>query len=306
MPREKMRIAPLEVVSTTAIQDGMIALDQDSKRIALIDDEWGDGQPFDEERVISKGLFATAVIADGMLELGRSLMWLKERLPHGRFEQIVAERYPFDPRTARRFMNAALKFRGKSALQSANIQRSNLLELATLDDDQISELDAGGTVAGLKLDDVQRMSVTELRLALRKEREAHSKDKDIHERQLKRKDDKLNELDKALELATIRAPGWHARTFEIAVETTQKAMAAIDASHGLHTLRDVILNEDFGDDADPAVAAAANVYYDAVSQLYQQVAELAHACHEVFSGYRETARPLAEMEDVFGPIEYPG
>jgi superoxide dismutase len=296
---------PMATVDEGSVSKAMQALTWDAKRIAAIDEQWGDGLPYDFERVATcyEGLAPQA--ADLILRMGRCLVWMKEREPHGRFHEAIRDRFGIDPRTARRFMAAAVKFRGMKTLAAANLQRTHLLELATLDDDQLAELDAGGTIADLELDDMARMSHRELRAALRKAKTKAERDAEIHEKQLKRKDDKLNELDRKLELATTRAPGWQSRTFEIAVETTTKAMNAIDAVHSLHNLRDAILNEDFGEDADTAIAAAANVYYDAVMQLQQQAHDLALACHEVFAGYKESARPLAEMTDVFGPVEMP-
>ena len=46
--------------------------------------------------------------------------------------------------------------------------KSKLIELLVLDDDQVAELNDGGTVAGITLDDVAAMSVSDLRKALRK------------------------------------------------------------------------------------------------------------------------------------------
>ncbi|MDE4029480.1 hypothetical protein NUS57_11375, partial [Glaesserella parasuis] len=69
--------------------------------------------------------------------------------------------------------------------------KSKLLELVTQDDDDLKELAEGGTVAGLKLDEIDRMTRDELRKALRKARE----DKDAMAKVLANKDEKINRLD---------------------------------------------------------------------------------------------------------------
>lgn len=45
----------------------------------------------------------------------------------------------------------------------AHLGKAKLFELMTEDDEELAELADGGTVAGLTLDDVDRMSVRELR-----------------------------------------------------------------------------------------------------------------------------------------------
>ncbi len=56
----------------------------------------------------------------------------------------------------------------------AHLGKAKLFELMTEDDEELAELADGGTVAGLTLDDVDRMSVRELRRALREARETNA------------------------------------------------------------------------------------------------------------------------------------
>lgn len=60
----------------------------------------------------------------------------------------------------------------------------------TEDDEALAELAEGGTIAGLTLDDVDRMSVRELRKALREKRDEY----DVKCRVVAQKDAELNEL----------------------------------------------------------------------------------------------------------------
>ena len=61
--------------------------------------------------------------------------------------------------------------------------KSKLIELLVLDDDQVAELNEGGTVAGITLDDVATMSVSDLRKTLREARaEAEANDKLLSEK----------------------------------------------------------------------------------------------------------------------------
>lgn len=60
----------------------------------------------------------------------------------------------------------------------------------TEDDENLAELADGGTVAGLTLDDVDRMSVRELRQALREARETNA----AQQRVLADKNEKIDSL----------------------------------------------------------------------------------------------------------------
>ncbi|MFU4942462.1 DUF3102 domain-containing protein, partial [Pseudomonas aeruginosa] len=99
------------------------------------------------------------------------LIVLKEHEPHGEFTQIVTEQLGLAERTARQMMQAAIKYLSP-ALESkrqtfAVLGKSKLFELLAEDDDDLVALADGGTVAGLDLDDIERMSCRELRKALR-------------------------------------------------------------------------------------------------------------------------------------------
>ena len=45
--------------------------------------------------------------AQGMVEIGSELKWVKANLEHGKFENWIIEELPFSPSTARRFMRSA-------------------------------------------------------------------------------------------------------------------------------------------------------------------------------------------------------
>lgn len=117
--------------------------------------------------------------AEVCLELGKRLIMLKELTPHGDFAKR-AELLGFSRRMAQKFMSATLKFskaNSNSLLRSAGTQ-TKLLELVLLDEDEIEELENGGSVRGIDLDDVEAMSVSELKKALRDGRDKAKQDLD--------------------------------------------------------------------------------------------------------------------------------
>lgn len=136
---------------------------------------------------------------EACLELGKRLLILKEMTPHGEFKQRI-EMLNINERTARRFMTTALKFNktdNLSVLKAAGNQ-SKLLELLVLDDEEIKELNEGGSVNDITLDDIDRMTASELRAKLREAKAVVlSKDQDLQAKDqvIQKKDQKINELD---------------------------------------------------------------------------------------------------------------
>lgn len=106
-------------------------------------------------------------IGMGIFELGGYLLLLKEAAGHGEFLPVL-ERLGVSTSTAQRYMTVALRFSKLPIV--GNLEKTGvvkLVELLVLDDEQLSELAELGTTGELALDDVARMSVKELRQAVR-------------------------------------------------------------------------------------------------------------------------------------------
>lgn len=108
------------------------------------------------------------------LELGKTLLIIKELTPHGGFRDRI-ELLGLNHTAAKRFMQATLKFsKGASThLLTAVGNQTKLLELLVLDDDEVMELSENGSTRGIKLDDIDRMGASELRKALKDARETN-------------------------------------------------------------------------------------------------------------------------------------
>lgn len=184
----------------TETTEKLTALSNESylRHSIAIMDKWGNGEVFDKKLIIDRAKHCQRSITEQMLELGRALIILKEHLDHGEFSETVRNELDISPETARKFMQATLKFCGEGLQDTTpklvQLGKSKLLELVTQDDDDLKELAEGGTVAGLKLDEVDRMSVQELRKALRNTKA----EKEAMGKVLANKDDKINRLDMEL------------------------------------------------------------------------------------------------------------
>ena len=173
---------------TKAFDHGCVAND--------VDRLYGDGADYDRDRIAAETRHYLAQGAMAMLEVGRRLCWLKDREPHGEWTALL-ERIGIHERAARRIMQAAHKFLDgpNRTLVSDLGSVTKVYELATLDDDDLDELRQGGTIAGMALDDIQRMTPTELRDTLRRERKERQEALAAQRERLENKDAKVRQLE---------------------------------------------------------------------------------------------------------------
>lgn len=194
---ETTELPPLPAAPILADQNRMAA------HATEIAERFGDGQPYERGRVVCEVRFYMAQSAEAMLEAGKRLIVLKENEPHGEFESIVREQLGLPERTAQRMMQASIKYLSPAltakAPALAHLGKTKLFELMTEDDDQLQALADGGTVAGMTLDDIDRMTSRELKQALRDARE------DAHA-QARLLSDKNRKLDEMATRLTTRTP----------------------------------------------------------------------------------------------------
>lgn len=158
-PSESAEILPAAVTAVEAGQALHVATEEAARALAVQLSYEGSltvGALEDEIRFYQK----QSVVA--LLEAGKRLLLLKELTPHGEFTQRV-EMLGFSVRSAQRFMQAAAKVSKSAtvALLATEVKNAKaFLELVTHDDDVIE-------AAVKDLDNIDRMSASELRAALR-------------------------------------------------------------------------------------------------------------------------------------------
>ncbi len=111
--------------------------------------------------------------AEGCMEIGKRLLIMKELAPRGEFLARI-QLHGLSKSTAYRFMQAARKFSKLPKLGTLAVtpeSAGRFLELLILDDDELKELDEGGTVRGINFDSIDLMTATELKKALREANE---------------------------------------------------------------------------------------------------------------------------------------
>lgn len=188
--------APLIAVNEQAIAiasaaaDELAAIDVDAAHKTLrLAQQLGYDGPLEPDMLqfhVAQHLRATV---ESALGAGRALLLLRERVPHGEFERRV-DQLGVAPRAARKLMQAALKFAARPATAIAAGTPTKLLELLVLDDEELQQLEGDGSVLGIELDEITRMSARELRAKLREARE----DVEAKDQLLELKNKKIDDL----------------------------------------------------------------------------------------------------------------
>ena len=152
----------------------------------MVMEQWGNGEVYNEDRWIERGRQAMRQTVEGMFELGRVLIVLKEHMTWEKFAD-VCEVFGMSVRAAQQLTQATRRFATpqmqKAQSKLMELGKSKLLELLVEEDEALADLADGGDINGHTLDDVERMTVRELRAALRESRDtAEAKDKIIADR----------------------------------------------------------------------------------------------------------------------------
>lgn len=196
------------------------------RNLVIVDKRYGDDLPYDRARLESETRFYLGQSAASMVEAGKRLVVIKEHEGHGQFLSSL-ERLGLEPRTAQLMMKASVKFGTANAKSISHLGSTKLFALLTQDDEDLEALTEGGTIAGLKLDDIDRMTTRELKAALRKERERRKEEAEVNERLLEKKDQKLNQLEKTLDDRQRRVKTWEGVVSEININLTTMTGGAI-------------------------------------------------------------------------------
>lgn len=145
-------------------------------------ERFGDGLPWSPEHYEGEIRNELRRGCESFLRAGRYLVVARECAAHGEWQGML-NRLGLEASQARRMMEAArrvaaLPERATShALTAAAQSNGKLIELLSLPEEQFAELATEGETEGLTLEDVERMTVRELREAVREARaDMHSKD----------------------------------------------------------------------------------------------------------------------------------
>lgn len=299
MPRTKGAAVELidGQVDEAAVRTALDAATSEGQRRALIVEQFNGGMTFDKQALITEHNAHAATMGETALRMGQIYIVLKEHLPHGEFMQTLERDLGVDPRLARRLMQAAAKFAGGSRkLLASRVERTKLLALMSEDDDELDLLAEGGTLAGHNLDELERMTVRELRDALRREREDHAS-------ALKRKEETLNRLERDLIAAERKPSTWQQAIFQTSIEIAKARLEITNAAKKLRHLSDEVQQLPLaGHPQEATDALGENLYWNAMC-VTADVAEAMQEIETLWRHYAERARPILEQMDIYGDAQ---
>jgi len=258
--------------------------DQRNADLTIIEHRFSIGLRYDYDLYVK---LARERIADAgrlMLEIGYILVQIREHELAEQYETALGD-IGISRRTAQRMMQAAVKFKGRREAL-ADLGRGKLIELLTEDDDDLDALADGGTIAGLTLDDVDRMSTRELRQHLRDARAELDSAGDVRDRLLADKDKKINALAARLERDDSAAERAQQARIEITT-VAGRALQCVDRLHDLLSDAGMMASMAETDDTLPegAAMAVALALADNVDTVLSAVAALAGDVSETFGSY---------------------
>ncbi|MCL2601349.1 MAG: hypothetical protein FWD91_00900 [Treponema sp.] len=167
--------------------------------IETADELYLDGKSYDLDRIGDEVSFYQKQAGESLIEIGKRLILVKHHEDHGKFQAFI-EKYGMAYRSAAYAMTAARKFANVQSI--AHLGTTKMIALSVLDDDDVETLEKGGSIKGMTVDDIDRMTVRELKENLRKEeekvkkeKEARKKDREAFEKSLTAKDQKLNDYE---------------------------------------------------------------------------------------------------------------
>lgn len=189
--KEKKVLTKEEAAKIHAEVDRRVAVKKREEEMAL----YSEGQPYDKTRVIGETKFYLTETAMSIFEAGKRLIWIKEKEGHGEWMRILNEEIGISEPTAWRMMAVSRKLSNSSrvkdlALKSLKHGVGKLYALLDVPDEDLKLFQESGSLLGKGQDEIDRMSVADLRDLVR----GHRDRKKTWEEKLQKKDQKITDL----------------------------------------------------------------------------------------------------------------
>jgi hypothetical protein len=185
MARKKTVIAPND-------ERAVVAMDKSAEAIEKATELYGDGQPFEEQRVLDCIVFKAERTSQELYELGKYCLWYKAAVGHGRFLEGLQQR-DINITAANWAMLMVEKFGDKfCTVQNLGTRKARML--TTFTKEEIETFSKGGDLAGIPHDDVFKMTTTELGEEIKKTRQKFESQKAAHKEEVKKLKEIIDDL----------------------------------------------------------------------------------------------------------------
>lgn len=198
-------------MSNKEISKDIVALEQHNLTVKQVEDLYGDGLPYDYNRLIETGRVATRNIYQSMLDLGKACMRIAAHETRGKFEEAL-ERMGASHADGWFARQAVLKIGDVPESSPVNfLGKRKVRSVLQLDEPIIKTYLEGGDLGTIPHDDVEKMSSRQLEEEVRKLREDrkqqdedHQKKIEVLEKVVRQKEGKISDME--MELAGRQPP----------------------------------------------------------------------------------------------------
>lgn len=117
---------PVELMEDAPLSDGLnVSLNAMTEHRLEIMQQFGDGLPYERDRIVHETRFYMAQSAEAMLEAGKRLVILKENEPHGEFINILENELGLPYRTSVRITCLAAMDASRPKWKAASLPIQN-------------------------------------------------------------------------------------------------------------------------------------------------------------------------------------
>ncbi|MBI5056957.1 MAG: hypothetical protein HZB61_10125 [Nitrospirae bacterium] len=128
--------------------------------------------PYERTLYINEVRYLMKHTAETILEIGKRLLVIQDKEGYGQFARIVEKEIGIPHTTAYRFMNAAIKSEKFPSINFKNFSHvGKTYALLEAPEEELKKFEQLGLFAGKDVDEIERMSVKELRLMVKKLRD---------------------------------------------------------------------------------------------------------------------------------------
>ena len=188
----RIKAVEKEMKARNSVSKEVLAVALVAEEVKRARELYGDGQPFDEERVLDCLVFRAERATHELYEFGRYCLWLKAEVGHGRFLEALRSR-DLNSTAANWAMLMVQKFGDKfCTVQNLGTRKARLL--TTFTKEEIDEYAKGGDLAGIPHDSVESKTYSELAKEVRESRKKIASQKERYDKAIKDMSEELSDL----------------------------------------------------------------------------------------------------------------
>jgi len=133
-------------------------------------EKYSDGD-YDLQRITTEICFYLVQNARGIIEIGKRLIIVREQEGYGSFVKWIEDNFPFSKTTAYRWMNAVSKLANYTFPTMGNLKPGKVyFLLEDISEDELKELEQSGSIAGIEMDNIDKLSRKEMKERLQRYR----------------------------------------------------------------------------------------------------------------------------------------